>query len=149
MQTYPLKDFTNMDEAACFIKSNPGAWVVKPNEDNSQNIGYVGELETGEDTLGIISNYLQNKFINRGQRITLHKRVRGVEIGVGRYFNGKDWVGPIEINLEHKKFFPGDIGPLTSEMGTLAWYDENENNKLFQETLAKLKPHLEEINFKD
>ncbi|MDB5169711.1 MAG: hypothetical protein JWN82_107, partial [Candidatus Saccharibacteria bacterium] len=59
-----------------------------------------------------------------------------------------DWVGPIEMNVEYKKFFPGDLGPNTGEMGTLAWYDDNENNKLFQETLSKLKPYLQSINFR-
>lgn len=57
-------------------------------------------------------------------------------------------MGPIEYNLEHKKFFPGDLGPTTSEMGTLAWYDTDENNKLYQETLAKITPLLRESGFK-
>ena len=33
-------------------------------------------------------------------------------------------------------------------MGTLIWYDDNENNKLFNETLSKLKPYLRKINFR-
>lgn len=33
-------------------------------------------------------------------------------------------------------------------MGTIVWYDSNENNRLFNETLGKLKPYLREINFK-
>jgi phosphoribosylamine--glycine ligase len=81
--------------------------------------------------------------------VTLQKKVEGVEIGVARYFNGTDWVGPIEMNVEYKKFFPGDLGPATSEMGTLAWYDDNDTeNKLFQETLAKLKPYLQKIGYR-
>jgi len=36
----------------------------------------------------------------------------------------------------------------TAEMGTLIWYDDNENNKLFNETLSKLKPYLRKINFR-
>jgi len=67
---------------------------------------------------------------------------------VARYFNGRDWVGPIEMNIEHKAFFNGDLGPKTYEMGTIIWYDADERNKLFQETLAKLKGYLQKINFK-
>jgi len=52
------------------------------------------------------------------------------------------------MNIEHKKLFPGGLGPKTSEMGTLIWYDDNENNKLFKETLSKLTPYLEKINFR-
>jgi phosphoribosylamine---glycine ligase len=33
-------------------------------------------------------------------------------------------------------------------MGTLAWYDSNEKNKLFLKTLEKLKPYLKEIDFR-
>jgi cystathionine beta-lyase family protein involved in aluminum resistance len=36
---------------------------------------------------------------------------------VARFFNGNDWVGPIEINVEHKSFLNDNIGPLTAEMG--------------------------------
>jgi phosphoribosylamine--glycine ligase len=71
----------------------------------------------------------------------------GVEVGIGRFFNGDDWVGPIEINFEHKSLMPGGIGPKTPEMGTLMWYDEDESNILFRETLFKLSQHLREIGF--
>ena len=147
IKTVPLKNFDNMDDAVMFVKENPNTWVIKQNGHAPKSLNYVGHFADGKDVISVLKNYLQNPLINR-QKITLQQRVDGVEIGVGRYFNGSDWVGPIELNVEHKKFFPGDIGPTTSEMGTLAWYDDNEDNKLFQETLAKLKPYLKEINFK-
>ena len=78
----------------------------------------------------------------------LHHYIEGVEIGVGRYFNGQEWVGPIELNIEHKILFPGNLGPNTNEMGTLMWYDRNENNRLFNEVLAPLAPHLRRIDFR-
>ncbi len=147
MKISTLKDFDNMDDAVMYIKNDPKAWVIKQNGSAPKNMNYVGVFPDGRDTISVLKNYLQNKYINR-ERVTLQEKVEGVEIGVGRYFNGTDWVGPIEINLEHKKFLPGDIGPTTSEMGTLAWYDDNENNKLYQETLAKMKPHLQKVGFK-
>ena len=54
--------------------------------------------------------------------IVIQKKVEGVEIAVARFFNGSDWVGPIEINVEHKDLFNGNLGPKTGEMGTLLWY---------------------------
>jgi phosphoribosylamine--glycine ligase len=71
-----------------------------------------------------------------------------VEIAVSRLFNGENWVGPIYINVEHKKFFPGDLGPTTSEMGTLVWCEQDDNSKLFAETLSCLKPHLQKIKYR-
>ena len=147
MRTVELHDFENMDDAAVFIKKNRGEWVIKTDNGNGKFYSYIGELESGEDTLSLLRNYLLHSPINK-KAITLHKRVHGIEIGVGRYFNGKDWVGPIELNLEHVRFFPGDIGPSTSEMGTLAWYSTDEGNKIYQETIARMKNILIQANFR-
>jgi phosphoribosylamine--glycine ligase len=147
MQTMELKDFDNMDDAAMHIKKHPAAWVIKTNNHDRKFYNYVGELENGEDTMSLLRNYLLNSSINKSQ-ITLQKRIHGVEVGIGRYFNGSDWVGPIEYNIEHPRFLSGDIGPTTSEMGTLAWLDDDEENPLFLATLAKLKEHLRKIDFR-
>jgi len=147
LNTVELKDFNDIEEAIFYIKNDPKKWVVKCNDHSNKFLTYVGEFDCGKDTVSVLKNYFNNRHINR-ERITLHERIDGVEMGVGRYFNGSDWVGPIEINFEHTRMFPGDVGPITSEMGTLAWYDGDENNKLFVEVLAKLKPYLQKINFR-
>lgn len=148
IKTFPLKDFNSIKSAIAFVKKNKKAWVIKQNNHHySKVLNYVGEFDDGRDVLGMLYNYYHNKRTN-SEKISLHERIKGVEIGCGRYFNGKDWVGPIEINIEYPKFFPGDIGPMTSEMGTLAWYTDDEKNKLFQETIAKMKPYLQKVNFK-
>ncbi len=147
LKTVDLIDFDNIELAIEYIKENPKAWVIKQNGNLSKTVNYVGHFEDGKDVISLLKNYLHNKLIDR-EKITIQKKINGVEIAVGRYFNGKDWIGPIEMNVEHKKLFPGDIGPMTSEMGTLAWYDTNEKNKLFLETLSKIKPFLQKINFR-
>jgi hypothetical protein len=40
------------------------------------------------------------------------------------------------------------VGLYFPEMGTLLWFDGNEKNRLFKETLAKLKPHIKKIGFR-
>lgn len=147
IETVELKDFENMDDAAMFIKKNPAAWVLKTDNGNGKFYSYVGELPDGDDVLCLLRNYLLHSPINK-KAVTLHKRIYGVEIGVGRYFNGKDWVGPIEYNIEHVSFMAGNVGPTTSEMGTLAWYDDNEKNKLYLATLAKMKDFLATTGFR-
>lgn len=141
------RDFDNIFDAIEFVEKNPKAWVIKQNDGDSKDINYVGHFDDGRDVISVLKNYSINQKINR-QRITLQEKINGVEIGVGRYFNGNDWSGPIEINIEHKKFFPGDIGPTTSEMGTLAWYTDDENNKLYKEILEPLKPLLQKIDYR-
>jgi phosphoribosylamine--glycine ligase len=142
----PTYDFISIDLAINFVKEHPDSWVIKQNGTTSKSVNYVGQLDNGIDVISVLENYKRH-----GEDIgtvTLQKKALGVEIGIGRFFNGNDWVGPIEINIEHKKMFPGDLGPTTGEMGTLAWYDGEEKNKLFQLTLGKLKPFLKEINFR-
>ncbi|MFA6094467.1 MAG: phosphoribosylglycinamide synthetase C domain-containing protein [Candidatus Paceibacterota bacterium] len=146
LKTAPLKNFSSVQDAIAYVKKNGGSWVIKQNNHNFKHLSYVGKFEDGRDIVNVLENYeLRNGEIDK---ITLHKKIEGVEIGVGRYFNGTDWVGPIEYNIEHTKLFPGCIGPTTSEMGTLAWYDDDESGKLFKENLNLLKPFLQHIGYR-
>ena len=52
---------------------------------------------------------------------------------------------PVNINFEHKKLFPGNIGPSTGEMGTSMFW--SEPNRLFNQTLAKMEPLLAEEGY--
>lgn len=135
--------FRTPQEAIEFVQQNPGEWVVKQNSHQS-SLNYVGVCKNGRDVLSILEKY--NTIGIRD--IDLQKKVTGVEIGVARYFNGDDWVGPIEINIEHKSLFNDGIGPKTGEMGTVMWYSDNEMLPLYQATLAKLKRYLQEIDFR-
>ncbi len=146
INTVPLLDFTNIDHAIEFLKEHRGMWVIKQNGPEKE-FNYIGCLEDASDTISVLENYKSGSKYEH-EVISLHQKIIGVEVGVARYFNGTDWVGPIEISFENKRLFPGDIGPTTFEMGTLAWYDDDENNKLFQETLVKLKPFLREVDFR-
>lgn len=138
-------NFTSLRECRDFLSSHPGSWVIKQNGHEAKDINYVSSFDDNRDILTVLDSYEKSY---SGKVITLQKKVVGVEVGVGRYFNGDEWVGPIEMNFEYKKMFPSDLGPNTTEMGTIGWYDDNEKNKLFLEVLAPLKPYLQEIRFK-
>ena len=86
-------------------------------------------------------NVLQKKV----STFQLQKFVTGVEVAVGAFFNGKDFILPINVNFEHKRVFPGDIGPFSGEMGTLMFW--SEPNKIFKITLEKMKPALTESGY--
>jgi phosphoribosylamine---glycine ligase len=147
LKTKPQINIDTVDDAIGFIERNPGYWVIKQNGHAAKCLNCVGQFDDGRDIISVLKNYrTHNKY--KEKVITLQERINGVEIGVGRYFNGSDWVGPIEINVEYKKMFPGDVGPTTSEMGTVAWYDDNENNKLFKDVLSKITPYLREADFR-
>jgi phosphoribosylamine-glycine ligase len=54
--------------------------------------------------------------------LVLEEIVDGCEIAFSAYFDGKKFVQTV-TNCEHKHMFPGNMGILVPEMGTLAFYD--------------------------
>ncbi|MGA0941595.1 MAG: hypothetical protein ACO3Q3_01350 [Flavobacteriaceae bacterium] len=76
----------------------------------------------------------------------LQRKVKGVEVAVGAFFNGNTFLPPYNISFEHKKLFPNELGVSTGEMGTsMFWAEESV---LFERTLKKLEPSLREHNFR-
>src|SRR3989344_1631357 len=126
MLTLPHWDFSNYDLALKFIEENPGRYVYKPSGftlSNWKGFLFLGKDEDGKDLLEIIRS---NKKVlqSRIKEFQLQKFVQGVEIAVGAFFNGNDFIYPLNINFEHKKLFPGNIGPFTGEMGTLDYWSQ-------------------------
>lgn len=141
---FDTKSFS-IQSAIAFIKKNKGKWVAKQNDHNT-TLNYIGNINDGSDMISVLENY--KNILGGSYKISLQKKAIGVEIAIGRFFNGKKWLGPSVINFEHKHLENDDIGPLGGETGTLMWYEKDENNKLFQQTLEKLRPHLEKSNYK-
>ena len=143
----PQWQFSNYDEAIEFIEKNPERYVFKPSG-NTPSAGkgllFIGQEEDGKDLLELLR---QNKNVwqKKAPIFQLQKFVSGVEVATGAFFNGKDFILPINVNFEHKRVFPGDIGPLAGEMGTLMFW--SEPNKLFKMTLEKMKPALVESGY--
>ncbi len=147
MHISPIFDFTDIDLAIRHIEDNPAAWVIKKNDIASNSISYVGMLEDGRDTIDVLRSYKDFNSAN-AKKISLQRKIEGIEIAVSRFFNGTSWVSNIELNIEHNPLMAGDIGLSTSEMGTIAWRTDDEENPLFCETLKKLEPHLQKIGYR-
>ncbi len=143
MGVLPHWDFTNFDEAITFIKSNPGRYVFKPSgtvSSQSKGILFLGQEDDGKDIIEVLE---QNKILwaRKITKFQLQKMAVGVEVAVGAFFNGEDFITPINVNFEHKRLFPGDIGPYTGEMGC---YDDQT------EVLTKSGwKYFTEVNFED
>ena len=140
------KEFTSFDEAIAYVQANPGKYVLKPSGEaqNMKRLLFVGEEEDGKDMLGILEAY--RKTLSKKIKVfQMQKRISGVEVAVGAFFNGKEFMYPINVNFEHKKLFPGNLGPATGEMGTSMFW--SGPNKIFNLTLKKLEPKLAEEKY--
>jgi len=137
----PNWTFDNFDSAIKFVKENPGRYVLKPSgkAQNEKELLFVGQDEDGADILEVLEHYKRN-WAKKIKIFQMQKFAAGVEIAVGAFFSGKDFIFPINVNFEHKKMFPGDIGPSTGEMGTSMFF--SPPNEIFKRTLLKMKEKL-------
>ncbi|MBS3125042.1 phosphoribosylamine--glycine ligase [Candidatus Woesearchaeota archaeon] len=137
----PHWDFTDFDEAIKFVTNNPGRYVLKPtSKDGEKELLFVGQEDDGKDVIQLLEHY-KRAWAKKIKFFQLQKYASGVEVAVGAFFNGQDFITPINVNFEHKRMFPGEIGPSTGEMGTLMFW--SSPNTIFRETLEKMKPLLQ------
>src|SRR5690606_38236381 len=133
---------TSFDKAIAFVTENPGKYVIKPSGEaqNIKRLLFVGQEEDGSDVIRVLSAY-KNIWQDEVKIFQLQKKVAsGVEVAVGGFFNGTEFITPININFEHKKLFPGELGVATGEMGTSMYW--SGPNKIFNATLKKMEGAL-------
>ena len=142
----PSWEFTTFDDAIKLVKENAGRYVVKPSGKAQEEkvLSFVGQEEDGLDIVAILERY-KNTWSTKIKRFQIQKFVSGVEVAVGAFFNGQDFILPACVNFEHKRMFNEEIGPSTGEMGTLMFW--SERNRLYDETLVRFKPILAEMGF--
>ncbi len=118
VNTLPSWNFNSFDAGVDFVRKNPDRYVIKPSgrAQNEKELLFVGQEEDGKDVLLVLEHYKRN-WSNKIKIFQIQKYANGVEVAVGAFFNGKDFVYPINVNFEHKRLFPNDIGPSTGEMG--------------------------------
>ncbi|WP_435195001.1 phosphoribosylglycinamide synthetase C domain-containing protein [Natronomonas sp. EA1] len=146
IETLEHQVFTDFDAAIDHVEANPAPYVIKPlgEVQNVKRLLYVGREDDGSDVVDVLRAY-KKAWGHRMKGFQLQRRVEGVEIAVCGFFNGNEFIEPINFNFEHKKLFPGNIGPSTGEMGTsMFWAGRNE---LFRETLGKLEGWLAEEGY--
>ena len=141
----PHYDFDSFDEAISFLENNPGKYVIKPcGKSMDKGILFIGEEEDGKDVLQVLNDY-KKAWSKKIASLQLQKKISGVEVAVGAFFNGKEFIYPINVNFEHKKLFPGNLGPSTGEMGTSMFW--SVPNKIFNQTLKKMESKLAEEGY--
>jgi len=140
------KEFSCTDEAIDYVKKNPNKYVIKPCGEiqDCKQLLFVGKDDDGADVKRVLKAY-QKTWGNKLGVFQLQRKVTGVEVAVSAFFNGNEFIKPINISFEHKKLFPKELGVSTGEMGTsMLWKDENP---IFEATLRKFEKKLAHEKF--
>ena len=147
MNVLPHWNFSDFEEALKFLRENPGRYVFKPSgniSSDQKGILFIGQEDDGKDIIEVLEHN-KKTWSKKIKNFQLQKVAVGVEIGIGTFFNGNDFTMPINVNFEHKKLFPGDIGPYTGEMGTLMFW--SGSNNAFRMTLEKMREKLRQSKY--
>lgn len=142
--TYQFFDY---DTAIHFLCKTNKRYVYKSNgADFERTRNYVGIAEDGSDLVALLKHY-KSQITAESDVVdfVLMDYINGIEIGVGAYFNGEQFLQPACLDWEHKHFFCGNLGELTGEMGTVVTYRGAEI--VFQQTLLHLERRLKESGY--
>lgn len=146
MHTARTHGFSSFDQGIEFLKKFPSRYVFKLNgHDWASTRNYVGQMDSADDMIALLTATRGSWTLDEEPDYILMEYIDGVETGVGAFFNGDRFLDPPNLDWEHKRFFPGDIGELTGEMGTVVTYRGAE--KLFDATLGRLAPLLRESGY--
>jgi phosphoribosylamine--glycine ligase len=146
LNTAKSRLFTSFDDAIGFVRRSPGRYVFKLNGSGwASSRTYVGQMDSGDDMIALLTVTRDKWSFDDEPSFILMDHIIGVEVGVGAFFNGERFLSPANLDWEHKKFFPGDIGELTGEMGTVVTYRGAE--KIFDATLSRVAPMLRESGY--
>ena len=140
------KTFHDYKDAIRYVEKENKAFVSKPSGDADKALSYVAK--TPADLVFMLERWAKNPDYVRMARkdgFILQEKVTGTEMAVGGHFGPGGWSKWFVENFEHKKLFPGDMGPNTGEMGTLTRCVRK--SKLADEVLLPLTPILEDLGY--
>lgn len=119
--------FNSYPEALAFLAARRGRYVLKFNGTHSPRTkNYIAQTSDSRDLAALLQFHSNHEVQKEPVDFVLMEYIEGIEIGVGGYFNGVQFLDTACIDFEHKRFFPGDLGELTGEMGTVVSYDRSE-----------------------
>lgn len=123
LRTAASHSFNAYADALAFLAERRQRYVLKFNGTSClRTRNYIAQTPDSGDLAALLHFYARQEPQGDPQDFVLMEYIEGVEIGVGGYFNGVDFLETACVDFEHKRFFPGNLGELTGEMGTVVSY---------------------------
>jgi phosphoribosylamine---glycine ligase len=151
LDTLESKEFKTIEEAISYVQDNPKPYVIKVSgvAQNDKTSTYVGEMEDGSDIIPVLE-HMAEKMEKGVAGVEIQEKVDGLEVALSGFFNGETFIGPCQVNFEHKKLMSWDcqsgIGPNTGEMGTSAYWC-NQDIGLYKKVLAPFVKPLKQMSY--
>jgi phosphoribosylamine--glycine ligase len=144
--------FKTLEEAIVFVQKEKKLRVVKivGGDADSEDV-IISEREDAADAIALMQRYADSG--KKYDEVEVEERIIGIEVGCAGYFNGTDWIGPIELNWQFKETAAGrpgssrGLGALCGETGTVIKYVTQENS-FFKRTLGLFTKHLRKIDYR-
>jgi len=132
------------EEARELIESTGERYVFKPDGNQSTDLTYVA---TSPENMIRMLPYLFAK-VPEGTPVVLQEFAEGIEMSTEAWFNGDEFMRPINSTMEEKKFMAGDLGPNTGCAGNVVWWwDEDKSEKLYELLFKQMEPALREARY--
>jgi phosphoribosylamine--glycine ligase len=138
----PYTRFSSYRDAVAHVRASNGSYACKPIGDAERCLSYVA---SGPDDMCAMIRRDMKMHGGAKQDFILQEKAEGVEFAVGGWFGPHGFNNVWEENFEHKKFFAGDTGPNTGEMGTAMKY--TDDSKLGEKLLRPLERALQAMKF--
>lgn len=147
VKTLPYVEFSSFQVAIDYVVKHPNSYVIKPSGETQElkQLLFVGKEDNGSDVISVLRAYQRTWGDDGMESFQLQRKVKGVEIAVSAFFNGKKFIKPLNVSFEHKKLFPGELGVSTGEMGTSMFW--TKESTIFDQTLLKFEATLARDNF--
>jgi phosphoribosylamine--glycine ligase len=143
----PSVEFKSIDKAIDFVKKNQKRYVLKVNETGGNYFpAYVSKGV--EDMIVALEHQKEEKLMVESEGFILQEFIKGYEISIEGWFNGKEFIPELYNHcLEDKNFMPGNLGPSIGNAGCIIAGGNNIDPKSIAE-MEKLVPYLRKNDYR-
>jgi len=128
----PYEDFNSFEECLAFAREMTEDIPVYFKSDRFLDSDAT-HGSTSQEELVEYLEYIVRTYGSHG-KCMLQEKIDGIPLSTSRWWNGREWVGPITYTLEHKKFLAGDVGPSTGCSLNAVWFSYSEEAQVIQRT---------------